>query len=191
MRAEPALETLPQPATAAALNPTEEQPEVAPHGPFAGMRRLLPPAQVIRFLLVGVWNTGFALVLSTLLVALYSHILPHRWILLTADFASITSKPISITMAFLCYKHFVFHTKGNYLKEWLRCFAVYGVGTLPELLALPLMTKFFLLFPLGFLNPLFGRLHILHPAPVLAILVVAVFTAIYSYFAHKKFSFKR
>ena len=191
MRAEPVLETLPQPAPSAALAPIGETPEVAPHGPFASMRRLLPPAQVIRFLLVGVWNTGFALVLSTLLVALYSHILPHRWILLTADFASITSKPISITMAFLCYKHFVFHTKGNYLKEWFRCFAVYGVGTLPELLALPLVTKFFLLFPLGFLNPLFRRLHILHPAPVLAILVVAVFTAIYSYFAHKKFSFKR
>ena len=185
------LDTLPQPVASDAVAPIEEQPEAAPHGPFAGMRRLLPPAQVIRFLLVGVWNTAFALVLSTLLVALYSRILPHRWILLTADFASITSKPISITMAFLCYKHFVFHTKGNYLKEWLRCFAVYGVGTLPELVALPLVTKFFLLFPLGFLNPLFRRLHILHPAPVLAILVVAVFTAIYSYFAHKKFSFKR
>ncbi len=191
MKVELTLETLPQPATSAVVSSLEEQPEIAPHGPFAGMRRLLPPAQVIRFLLVGMWNTVFALVLSTLLVALYSRILPHRWILLTADFASITSKPLAITMAFFCYKHFVFHTKGNYLKEWLRCFAVYGVGTLPELLALPLVTKFFLLFPLGLLNPVFHRLHILHPAPVLAILVVAVFTAIYSYFAHKKFSFKR
>ena len=162
-----------------------------PHGPFAAMRRLLPPAQVIRFLAVGVWNTGFSLILSTVLVALYSHLLPHRFILFTADFASITSKPIAISMAFLCYKHFVFRTQGNYLREWLRCFAVYGVGTLPELIALPFVTKFFLLFPLGFLNPIFLRLHIPHPAPVLAILVVAVFTAIYSYFAHKKFSFKQ
>ena len=155
------------------------------------MRRVLPPAQVIRFLAVGVWNTAFALVLSTLLVALYSHILPHRFALFTADFASVTSKPIAITMAFLCYKHFVFRTRGNYIKEWLRCFAVYGVGTIPELVALPIITKFFLLFPLGWLNPIFLRLHILHPAPVLAIVVVAVFTAIYSYFAHKKFSFKQ
>jgi len=155
------------------------------------MRRLLPPVQVIRFLAVGVWNTLFALLLSTVLVAFYSHILPHKWILFTADFASITAKPIAITMAFLCYKHFVFHTRGNYLREWIKCFAVYGVGTIPELVALPLATKFFLLFPLGFLSPLFTRIHISNPAAVLAILVVAVFTAIYSYFAHKKFSFKR
>ena len=155
------------------------------------MRRMLPPAQVVRFLAVGIWNTGFALILSTILVAFYSHILPHKWMLFTADFASVTSKPIAITMAFLCYKHFVFRTKGNYLREWIRCFAVYGVGTLPELIALPFVTKGFLLFPLGFLNPLFLRLHIQHPAPVLAIIFVAVFTAIYSYFAHKKFSFKQ
>ena len=155
------------------------------------MRRLMPPVQVIRFLAVGVWNTLFALLLSTALVAFYSHILPHKWILFTADCASITAKPIAITMAFLCYKHFVFHTRGNYLREWLKCFAVYGVGTIPELVALPLVTKFFLLFPLGILSPLFTRAHISNPAAVLAILVVAVFTAIYSYFAHKKFSFKR
>lgn len=162
-----------------------------PHGPFAAMRRLLPPSQVIRFLAVGVWNTAFSLLLSMTLVAFYSHILPHKWILFTADCASVTAKPIAITMAFLCYKHFVFHTKGNYLKEWIKCFAVYGVGTIPELVALPLLTKFFLLFPLGLLAPLFIKVHISNPAAVLAILVVSVFTAIYSYFAHKKFSFKR
>jgi putative flippase GtrA len=170
-------------------------PAVSPvppaHGPFAALRRALPAGEVIRFLLVGIWNTAFALILSTILVAIYSHLLPQKLILFTADFASITSKPLAITMAFLCYKHFVFRTKGNYLKEWLRCFAVYGVGTLPELIALPFVTKFWLLFPLGFLSPVFTRLHIMHPAPVLAIIVVAVFTAIYSYFAHKKFSFRQ
>jgi len=180
------LDTLAQTAT-----PTPDPAIPVPHGPFAAMRKMLPKAQVVRFLAVGVWNTAFALLLSTILVAFYSHILPHKWILFTADFASITSKPIAITMAFLCYKHFVFHTKGNYLREWIKCFAVYGVGTIPELVALPLVTKLFLLFPLGFASPIFNRLHINNPAAVLAILVVAVFTAIYSYFAHKKFSFKR
>ncbi len=164
------LSTLPDtPPTAAVVTS-----ESAPHGPFAAMRRMLPPGQVVR-----------------VLVAFYSHILPHRFILFTANFASVTSKPISITVAFLCYKHFVFRTKGNYIREWIKCFAVYGVGTIPEQVALPLVTKFFLLVPLGFLAPLFDRLHIAHPAPVLAILCVAVFTAIYSYFAHKKFSFKQ
>ena len=179
IRVDTTLETLTQLATP------------KPHGPFAAMRRLLPPSQVIRFLAVGVWNTAFSLLLSMVLVAFYSRILPHKWILFTADCASITAKPIGITMAFLCYKHFVFRTKGNYLKEWVKCFAVYGVGTIPELVALPLLTKFFLLFPLGLLGPLFTKVHITNPAAVLAIIVVAVFTAIYSYFAHKKFSFKR
>jgi putative flippase GtrA len=180
------LDTLTQTAP-----PTPDPATPEPHGPFSSMRRLMPPMQVIRFLAVGVWNTVFALLLSTALVSFYSHILPHKWILFTADFASFTAKPIAITMAFLCYKHFVFHTKGNYLREWVKCFAVYGVGMIPELIALPLVTKCFLLFPLGFLSPLFARFHISNPAAVLAILVVAVFTAIYSYFAHKKFSFKR
>jgi len=171
--------------------PAQDLPVPLPTGPFGSMRRLMPPVQVIRFLAVGIWNTAFALILSMLLVAFYSHILPARWILFTANCASITAKPISITVAFLCYKHFVFRTKGNYLREWIKCFAVYGVGTIPEMVALPLMTKFFLLVPLGILKPLFARAHISNPPAVLAILVVAVFTSIYSYFAHKKFSFKR
>ena len=171
--------------------PATDLPVPAQLGPFASMRRLMPPKQVIRFLAVGIWNTAFALILSMILVAFYSHILPARWTLFTANCASITAKPISITMAFLCYKHFVFHTKGNYLKEWIKCFAVYGVGTIPEMVALPLVTKFFLLVPLGILTPLFVHAHVSNPPAVLSLLVVAVFTAIYSYFAHKKFSFKR
>jgi len=86
----------------------------------------------------------------------------------------------STAIAFLGYKHFVFRTHGNYLKEWLRCFAVYGVSTPVELVILPLATKLFLLFALT-------RIY----APYLAGVVNSVVIAGYSYFAHKKFSFKR
>jgi len=113
-------------------------------------------------------------------VILFGHLLPHRGKPLIADLASITSKPLAITVAFLCYKHFVFRTKGNYLKEWLKCFAVYGISTPAELIILPLATKAFLLSMLT------------HPyAPFLAGIVNSVVIACYSYFAHKKFSFKR
>ena len=78
------------------------------------------------------------------------------------------------------YKHFVFRTKGNYLKEYIRCFAVYGVSTPAELLILPAATKLFQLTSLTH-----GR------APYLAGVASAVVIASYSYFAHKKFSFKR
>lgn len=150
------------------------------NGPFAALRRVLPAGEVIRFLMVGVSNTLVSLALYSAFVILFSHMLPHRGKPLIVDLASIVSKPIAITVAFLCYKHFVFRTHGNYLKEWLRCFAVYGVSTPAELIILPVATSIFL------------RNVLLHPyAPFLAGIVNSVIIACYSYFAHKKFSFKR
>jgi putative flippase GtrA len=158
----------------------ETPPSPGAHGPFAALRRVLPSGQVIRFLLVGGSNTLVSLGLYSACVILFGYLLPHRGKPLIADIASITSKPLAITVAFLCYKHFVFRTKGNYLREWLKCFAVYGVSTPAELIILPLATKAFLLATLT---------H--RYAPFLAGIVNSVVIACYSYFAHKKFSFKR
>jgi len=155
-------------------------PDPRAHGPFAAIRRALPPGEVVRFLMVGVSNTLFSLGFYSLCVVIYSHIFPRYGKPLIADFASITSKPICITVAFLCYKHFVFRTRGNYLKEWLRCFAVYGVSTPAELIILPIATSIFL-----HIAPLHSS------APFLAGVVNSVIIAMYSYFAHKKFSFRR
>jgi len=155
-------------------------PDPRAHGPFAALRRKLPAGEVIRFLMVGVSNTLFSLGLYSACVILFGHLFPHRGKPLIADIASITSKPIAITVAFLCYKHFVFRTHGNYLKEWLRCFAVYGISTPAELIILPVATGIFL------------HVALLHAyAPFLAGVVNSVVIATYSYFAHKKFSFKR
>jgi putative flippase GtrA len=160
--------------------PAEPLPTApTPHGPFASLRKLLPPAEVIRYLLVGVWNTLFAYALYSGFVFFYGRFLPHRYLPLTVVLASASAKPIGITMAFLCYKHFVFRTHGNYLREWLRCFAVYGVGMLPELIALPILTHLLLRFAFT---------H--RPAPYLAGAIITVFTATLSYFGHKKFSFR-
>jgi putative flippase GtrA len=158
----------------------ETPPDPRAQGPFAALRRVLPSGEVIRFLLVGGSNTLVALGLYSGFVILFGHLLPHRGKPLIADIASITSKPLAISVAFLCYKHFVFRTKGNYLKEWLRCFAVYGVSTPAELIILPLATKLFLLI-------VWTHTY----APFLAGIVNSVVIACYSYFAHKKFSFKR
>jgi putative flippase GtrA len=163
-----------------ALVEDETPPDPRAHGPFAALRRVLPSGEVVRFLLVGASNTVLSLALYSGFVILFGHLLPHRGKPLIADIASITSKPLAITVAFLCYKHFVFRTKGNYFKEWLKCFAVYGVSTPAELVILPFATKAFLVPTLT------------HPyAPFLAGIVNSVIIACYSYFAHKKFSFKR
>jgi putative flippase GtrA len=144
------------------------------------MRRVLPSGEVIRFLMVGGFNTLFSFVLYSALVLLFGHLLPHRGKPLIADIAFVLSTPVGITVAFLCYKHFVFRTHGNYLKEWLRCFAVYSVSFPMGLVILPTATH------------LFQDLALTHrTAPFLAGIVNSLVVACYSYFAHKKFSFKR
>jgi putative flippase GtrA len=155
-------------------------PDPKAEGAFAAIRRVLPGGEVIRFLMVGGFNTVFSLALYSGLVIVLGHLLPSHGKPLIADIAFVISTPIAITVAFLCYKHFVFRTKGNYLKEWIRCFAVYSVSFPMGLVILPTATH------------LFERIPLSHPyAPFLAGLVNSVVIACYSYFAHKKFSFKR
>ena len=163
------------------LLPDGAPPDPKAHGPFAAMRRVLPSGEVIRFLMVGGFNTAFSLALYSGCVIVFGRLLPTHGKPLIADIAFIVSTPICITVAFLCYKHFVFRTKGNYLREWLRCFAVYSISFPASLVILPTATKFFLVFKT--LPP--------NVPPILAGVVNSVVIACYSYFAHKKFSFKR
>jgi putative flippase GtrA len=94
--------------------------------------------------------------------------------------ASLASNLISITVAFLGYKWFVFQTKGNYLREWLRSLIVYS-GTI--------------LFSATVLAPLVGLIR--HAtryqiqAPYIAGALVAVFTVTSSFFGHKHISFRQ
>ncbi len=135
---------------------------------------------MIRFLAVGGFNTLFAYGLFLAAVHMFHTLMPTRPLALIVDLAQILAKPVAITVAFLGYKHFVFRTHGNYFKEWLKCVVVYGVSTPFELVILPLATTFFTWFAITH-----GK------APALAGIVNSVCIASYSYFAHKKFSFKR
>jgi putative flippase GtrA len=157
-----------------------DKPEADPHGPFATMRRMLPKGEVIRFLMVGGCNTMLSYMLYAGFGALFTKLFPHLSQVWVADAAMIVSTPISITISFLGFKHFVFRTKGNYLKEWLRCFAVYSATVPASLVIIGIATKMFLLTPIP---P--------HFAKYLAGIVNSGIIASYSYFAHKKFSFKR
>jgi putative flippase GtrA len=168
----------PRPTTALVTDGAPPDPRA--HGPFAAIRRVLPAGEVIRFLMVGVSNTVSALAIYSAFVILFGHLLPQRGKPLIADIALVVSTPIGITIAFLCYKHFVFRTKGNYLKEWLRCFAVYSITFPTGLVIVPTATSVFL------------HLVLTRPyAPFLAGIVNSGIISCYSYFAHKKFSFRR
>ena len=105
-------------------------------------RPSLPRGQFFRYLCVGVFNTFFGYINFAVILTLLNTVLPVRFLYLTVVLASILSVPLNITVAYLSYKFFVFRTKGNYLGEWFKCFAVYGTGMIPGLVALSALTRF-------------------------------------------------
>ncbi|HKO20724.1 MAG TPA: GtrA family protein, partial [Acidobacteriaceae bacterium] len=84
----------------------------------------------------------FGYVAYVTLLTLLNMVLPERWLYLTVILASVLAMPLNITFSYFGYKFFVFRTHGNYLREWLKCFAVYGTGMIPGLVALSALTRF-------------------------------------------------
>jgi putative flippase GtrA len=143
-------------------------------GWMRNLRRHIPPGQFGRYLLVGGWNTLFGYGTFALFTAVLNPIVPHGYI-----WASFFSSLLNITAAYFGYKWFVFKTKGNYLREWMRCVAVYSGAIVLSLIALPVLvllirrnTRFFA------------------EAPYIAGAVLTVFMVLYSFLGHKKFSFR-
>ena len=167
------------------ISPTEavdiaDQPEVNPHGPFAALRRRLPKGEVIRFLMVGVCNTAFSIVLQAVFGILFTWLYPHASQSWVAIAAVLTATPFGVTFSFLGFKHFVFRTHGNYIKEWIRCFAVYGPTIPAAIIIVGFATKFYEMTPLP---------H--QYAKDAAFVTNSAIIAVYSYLGHKRFSFKR
>jgi len=75
-----------------------------------------------RYLLAGAWNTVFGYFCG---VAIYYRFGGVLGVLLV----SILSNVLSISMAFLTYKLFVFKTKGNWAIEYMRAYFVYGISS--------------------------------------------------------------
>jgi putative flippase GtrA len=120
--------------------PIPQDPFV-PRGRLQRVVNLFPAGQFVRYLCVGVFNTLFGYAVFAILLTLLNAVLPARLLYLTVILASVLSTPLNITVAYFGYKFFVFRTKGNFLREWLKCFAVYGVGMIPGLVALSALTR--------------------------------------------------
>lgn len=118
-----------------------------PQDPFIPRKRLqrivdlFPAGQFSRYLCVGVFNSVFGYINFAVILSLLNKILPLRFLYLTVVLASILSVPLNISVSYLSYKFFVFRTKGNYLGEWFKCFAVYGTGMIPGLVAVSALTR--------------------------------------------------
>lgn len=114
---------------------------------------------------VAVWNTIFGYFTS---IFVYKLIINFSNIILVSVIANI----ISISMSFLMYKIIVFKTSGNWFKEYLKCYIVYGASALISILVLWIYFEHF-------------QMNI-WVAQALTLLT----TLIISYLGHKKFTFK-
>jgi putative flippase GtrA len=112
-----------------------------PKGPLQRLVNLFPGGQFLRYLCVGAFNTVFGYLSFAIILTLLNVAMPARFLYLTVIAASVLSTPLNITVAYFGYKFFVFRTKGNFLGEWLKCFAVYGSGMIPGLVALSALTR--------------------------------------------------
>lgn len=126
-----------------------------------------------RYLLVGIWNTIFGYVTYAGLTASLTPHISHAYIV-----ASVLASLLSITSAFLAYKWFVFKTRGNYLREWMRCIVVYGTSSLIGIVLLPVFV---------FALRHFTRFDA--SAPYLAGATLMGLSVIASFLGHKNFSF--
>ena len=128
---------------------------------------------IFRYLAVGACNTIFGYGCFALFTLLLTPVLSYGYVV-----ASILANLFSITFAFLGYKWFVFKTKGNYLKEWIRCLGVYAGGMIFSAAALP--------FVVGVIRRQPGHDR---SAPYIAGAIVLVFSIVFSFFGHRHISF--
>lgn len=142
---------------------------------LAGVASHIPPAQFFRYLLIGGWNTLFGYGCFALFTALLEPRMKYGYVV-----ASAIANLIAITVSYLGYKWFVFKTKGNYLKEWLRCVTVYTGSMLVSIALLPVVVLI-----------LRRTTSLTASAPYVAGALIMGLSVIYTFLAHKNFSFRQ
>jgi len=120
--------------------------------------------QKINYLLVGIWNTIFGYSVFVALYFLFGQRVHYMLIWLV-------STVLAITNAYIGYKSFVFKTRGNYLREYLRFYLVYSGSMVLNLVLLPLCVE---------------MLKITPPVAQAGIILISV---IFNYLGHRHFSF--
>lgn len=141
---------------------------------FMFLTRHIPPGQLKRYLVVGVWNTAISYGTFAFFTSLLKPYMSASYMA-----ASLLASVLNITVSFFGYKWFVFKTKGNYLNEWMRCLTVYGGSILIGLALLP---------PTVFLVDYFLKNS--ESAPYVAGALLMGIQVVLSFVGHKTFSFK-
>ena len=126
----------------------------------------LVKSEKFRYLVAGAWNTVFGYGLGVGAYLLLSQILHIIYI-------SILANIVAITMSFLTYKLFVFRTSGEWLKEYLKIYLVYGTTAAIGTILLWIFVDFF------YINIWLSQ----------GLVLSSVF--IFSFFLNRNFTFKK
>jgi putative flippase GtrA len=146
---------------------------------IVNLSKRLAEMQSVRFLAIGGGNTLFGVADTFLVLRLFFLLAPGRPKLMgTAAMAA--SSIVNIGFSFLTYKWFVFRTKGNYLKEYLRSLTIY----LPSL-----ALNTFLIAPLSVLLHRWTGYD--RGSVYLAMAIILTVTIAFSFFGHKHVSFRQ
>ncbi|MGA2729649.1 MAG: GtrA family protein [Terracidiphilus sp.] len=131
--------------------------------------------QFARYILVGGFNTAFGYGVFAILNWSLTGLGTYSYM-----YAAALANFIAITVAFLGYKWFVFRTRGNYLREWIRCLGVYGSSALIGLVGLPILVPIL-------------RPHLRNPglASYIAAAIMTIVTVLFSFVGHKNISFRQ
>lgn len=130
-------------------------------------------AEFFRYLGVGVCNTLFGYGCFAAFTMVLNPLIPYGYVL-----AGLLSNLFAITFAFFGYKWFVFRTHGDYLKEWMRCVAVYSGSILLSTAALPVVV--------AIVRRQTGDVN---TAPYIAGAIVLAFSVIFSFLGHRRITF--
>jgi putative flippase GtrA len=136
--------------------------------------RIVHAGQVVRYLMVGGWNTVFGYAVFATLNWAFTDIIPYPFMA-----AAVLGNIIAITVAFFGYKFFVFKTKGNYWREYLRTYVVYGTSSLLGLILLPV-----------FVVLVGSVMHDQRMVPYIAQAIAVPMVVLVSFVGHRKYSFR-
>jgi len=120
--------------------------------------------QIIKYLVAGAWNTFFGIALYTLMILAFGE---SHYLLLV-----FLCNIIAITQSFVCYKIFVFKSKGNIFAEYLRVYVTYGIAMLLGLVCMYILVD------------------LIHISAIIANIITTVCTIIITFFMHRDFTFK-
>lgn len=139
----------------------------------------IPPGQLLRYLMVGVWNTLFGYGCFFVCTKLFLYLVPGQPSLM-ASAAVVASTFVNITVSFFGYKLLVFRSRGNPLHEYLRSFLVYLPTMAIGAVAIAPLTAL-----------LEHAVRVRSWAPYIAGAILQAVTVIVSFLGHKRITFQQ